>query len=1105
MANNSMMESLPEFFLVMEKAGMEISGLSKSKNITKLHTILNKALIFSGKCSNKHEMNYFTKLLISIFQKVQQEYFTIIESQTGETEEIDIEIGGSTKDEKSTKNAEYLLILCNKIMEIFLGVIKFSEKFDQGLLAKGILNQKEKVFCLNIEHNIRKETALEICNTIFNFFEVQRKSFIFNFVLQKKISFSDRKIIQDSFLLSFLIISTISSNINHTYTMDVENELIFFLINYIMNRNIEFYDYFILEFSKKYKIDRSEIQNDISKQELDKEPQNQKEYPAFNIFEGIYDRGLSILQMKTFVFQSFFREQFIRNAKAPLIKEIIMKKNSHYFVLNMGQFLIYRIFSQNEIAQVFLKVFNMEDISATTAIFNEMFSIDKNSAEKLLKELIIVKKAVIYKDLFFERCKKLDSAYIDCLSICDSQISTIPFDIVEKIIDSHYLVFLVESPSIFKQFLLKISDFLSYKLLGDSTFNEGQFFKNLIDRLLIKRYESCKKRNMLLKHGSKPIEHVGSTSLSSLSSTISLQNQNYMLDITLEMMQKSIMFLEVFPSAMEDILPFLKMLLSRFNRKSQSKKNDKDIDEVYSNEDILNPIPSSGSLRSDGSKTTPSEIFLERNAEVITKILNLTRSHVRDWNLSGLLRRLNPISLMKNNIFTDELELDALFFHSLDEIIKIIVENGIEKRDIEGKQNFQDEEKNAHNEQIISILISELRKIFSSENNFQIFIILKMLDFSKLMENPDFMVISRSYAQMIFPTENNDFYNEFNQNPDKTCLSSSQTTNNRTILQHKPLEDIHDTSFNEMNSSSQCSLITPTEKDNTISDDTTSLRNVKTDTDHMRLSEIDESFSLVSLKSTAESKKKPVLYSHEHFYIDLMSDLMKVDFLKKNTKNMNSEDLMDHCKSRLMFNYDYKSGLFFYSSKVSFTTKKSNFSLFCNFYQYQLGYNQFIVRFFTKDGGYFGIKINDKNLIFLNFENNSEIVLLNDHITENKIETAFEFNSKILLCYINDEKYTFNVGRVKKIEIGDGFKGIIDKILFFENEKFDQQYKRSNISVEDFYNKFLQGLEKRCGFYNHFGFIMFKEIPFFLSCRRRDIEVKNVYRIDHFDISKVKK
>lgn len=1066
----------------IERVTTDSYNLSKTNNISKLHDLLNQIFVFVGKCSSKKELNHITKLLISLFQKSTQEYFAMIDCYSKEMEEIQIEIIEYKKETQRNQNIEGILMISNRIMEVFLGIIRFSERLEAGLLSKDIIADKESIFFLNISNNIKKETALDICNNCKSFFERHRRLLFLNIEGVQKTSNISKDIIQDSLLYSFLLLASISSHSNHTYTMDINGDLIFYIINYIMNRNPEFDDYYLLEFSKRFEFEGFRLKGECLKEE-------RQLSEKYNFFDGMFNRAMHILQIRSFNFNSFFLNQLIRLSKVKLTLEIIHLRKSHHFIAKIADFFISQIFKHNEMVKVFIETYKEENISVTTMILIEMFSVDREHAEIIFKELIISKKIVQFRCLFFERCRKLDSAYIDCLSIFGNPISFLSFDMIGKILKSHYLMFIVEEMRIFQQFIEILSDFYSFKCANEQNFDRELFFSDLIENLLIRRYKS-KNISFLIYDNSFDLSQ-NTSSLTSLSSICSNDLKRNSLDATLEMMQKSTIFLDTFPFAIEHILPFLKTLLSRFDRKYETRANTRGL--FPNNQSNTVEFISDDSFSQSNhilDNSTVTETFVMENTEVITKILNLTRPFILDWSLENLLRRLDPIFLMKNHVFPEKFQLDTLFFHSIQEILNMI--------EINSKQTRDSNTKNEHFfiQEIIQILLDELSSIFRSEDTFRTFIILKRCNLSRLL---NFVELKSSSIEIIIgksiQNESKDFYRETQMTT--TLPSFSQSTNDPTILGYRPLEkkDFDSEDTEQSKTISDPSSIS--QKDNIIDSNTSLILNGR----HMQLSDLDETFSVISLPTTNEPCKKANSYTNQHLLVDLMTEKMKLEFLKKGSNGSEDSNLIASCRSRLLLNYGFKPGLALYSSKISFEVKETQFSLYINFYQYQFTGPQFLVKFYLNTG-FFGIKILNRHILMVFSNDNREKIVYQDSLLENKINSAFKFNSRLLSCSLNDEKLTFNTGKVEKIEIGDGFKGILDKILFYENDKFNNKYRKPT-EIEEFYIRFIQPLEKRCGFYNHFGFFLFKNIPFFLSSKTRDIDIQNVFPIERYDFERI--
>lgn len=1075
---------------LLEKISDESFQVTKEHNIKKVHDLLNKSTVFASKCADKQELNQLSRILLKILQKIIHEYFNILKAQTNNgQEEININISDELINMQELKIMGDLIIICNRLFEIFLGLIKFSEKLECALLIKGISNKKEKLFSLNIEFNIIKENALEIFNVCSDFFVSQRKFLVYNSFFQELLITLDKNIFQDSLLLSFFLVSSISSNKNHTYSMDIEYELIFFLINYIFNRNTEFNDYFIQEFSKKFDCmeniksnkDKSNIKKvkfaDSVQNNIPEKENNQMKY-QIPILKDIFVKGLDILHMENFNFQSFFKDQFIRIAKNHLIKEIIIQKNTHFFISNIGQFLIFRIFHDPEISASFIETYSQKNNYVTEKIIIEMFQLDQNFGEKILKELIISKKVLEYKDMFFRKCNKLDSAYIECLLIFDDQIHQLSFEMFEKIMKSHFLKFMTRKKKIYKQILLKASEFLRSLIETDEKLDKNKFLMILFKKLLISKD----------KKGKNEIYTRKLTQKQSIESDINLESKlnltntdNY--DILIEIIDKIILFVNTFPSFLENIISFTNQVLMELDKIKNMESN------------IQEDIFFIESTKSDSSTNEVLRCSRTINTEILSKILQLIRPYL-NLNFKNLFNHIDPIYLMQNVIFKKKIILDSLFFNSINAIYILICEI---KNDIwinESNDLVSNEDNNLEKERLKHVFLENMKDIWSSDDLFRSFIIFKKIDLSKLIEQPIFRKLI--LEDLPEKNEKNNFFDVMGK--EKTSVSFS--LDDRTVFQNKPLKliSLNDNSkANFSDNFSRTSLSLKTEVSSQVeSQHLESPKNNKTN--KMVICDVDDTFSNISLIPDEKNKKN---YTYKHLQIDLMTERMKRIYLDENSENQSNEKMYDFCQKRLMLNYFFKSGLAFYTSKLEFEVKKGIFALFCDFHQYLTEGSQFLLKLFLKNK-FFAIKIENNRLIMILSVNTEEKILFQEDITSNRFNIAINCNSKMFSCFVNDYKNIFNLGKILKIEIGDNFKGIIQKILFFENEKFDHKY-RASYPPEEYFCKYLKNLQKRCSFYNNFGFFMSSENPYFLSSKMRDISIQNVFSIEQYDFLQSKK
>lgn len=1113
--NSYKLEYISEY---LSKLSADTFNVARLKNIENTTEFLEKLTIFFTQCSDKQIFNNITSDLIHILRKFMKGYFTFMDKYLNASKEMKIKISEKNDSDEEIEIMKALLNTCNKIFEIFLGMVKFTEKFESASISKGIGINSYKLFNIGIFHNLSKESALEICNTCLQFFETQRK--LFNHtqnIFIDKIQF-EKNIIYDSLILSFILIASTSTNSNHTLALDVETEFIFFLINYIFNRNNEFIDYFLMIFSRKYsskkQIDMNEDEMNISdekllfKQDLQKDDKKDFLMVKSHFFpKEIYERGLEILQLQNFDLFTFFRNQLIRNGKNSIIKDILIEKQSHSFILEIGQFLIHRIFHNTEIFSTFLETYNEKNKSTTYKICMIMFDIDRCHAEKTLKELIILNKTCSFADLFFTKCKKIDSAFLQCLFIHQNDLDKLAPEILEKIINSHYMSFIVQKKHLFEQLMTRTAKFIesSNKLSNESEKNE--FIKKLTKILVTASRRNLKKKMMIsLNQTKKSKFNVSNVSLYTFEEDFSMYKKNS-YDSLIQTIDRLIMFLNIFPAAFQYILPFLHVFLFNTCELHQLdmhdfKQRENFLQDSFENIDLM--CKNSFNKEKNPTEHIFSIIFAWENTIILSKILNHTREYIQKSHFQTYLINSNLKILMQEVIFPQHFRLDALFICLLQNIIDHIDVNfNTISLNKETKDVLQSDEHITDNlirqKEIIMFLLQNLKKIFLSDQQFRNYIIMKKIDTHKLLKHAYIRIL----IDHLFNDSNlNNKNNFYDQDKINQTMNSFNTSENKTIFRLHPLSNTLDSdqiiqkqSDNIMKKRSYSTNLENIDQFNL------SVQELDQDFKHkeMVLCDIDETFSNLSLNLQKEDPNTES-YTYEHFEIDLMNDEMKKKFYEeewiRHSKNTN---ILNYCHEKLNLNYLYKSGLSFYTSVVSFATQKASFCLFFDAYQYVTINSQFLFKIYTQNG-FMAIKLCNKKFFKVRNKNGDENVEFLENLTGARINIALKFNSKILTCYVNELKFIFTTGKVKKIEIGKDFKGIITKILYFENEKFNHKY-RTDIRIDKYFVKYLKNLEKRCKYYNHFGMFMCSDVPYFLTDEKRNIEIKNVWLIDQYDFA----
>ncbi|ELQ76646.1 hypothetical protein THOM_0365, partial [Trachipleistophora hominis] len=284
------------------------------------------------------------------------------------------------------------------------------------------------------------------------------------------------------------------------------------------------------------------------------------------VMELLYDWALRTLNLEQFNFKKFFRDQFIKNATNSVIQRIILDKRNHKFILNIGKFIILRIFDNKGVREAFLKTYNSSNAEHTIQVVEEMFNTSHKSGEKILKDLIIEKRSPILYNLFYDKCVVIDSAYIECLLICKNHLNLLRFEMLEKLLDSYYLNFLIRDKTIFQKLTLRVSDYVLFLRQKRRNFDSEKFFINLVEKMVLNREEEVK--DQILQRFNEI--NYATISISNLTLNLRRRNvekhKNYLNNISFEIFERSLFFLNTFPEILRHILPFLHELLVTFNK-----------------------------------------------------------------------------------------------------------------------------------------------------------------------------------------------------------------------------------------------------------------------------------------------------------------------------------------------------------------------------------------------------------------------------------------------------------------------------------------------------------------------------------------------------------
>lgn len=1142
---------LPNFYEIMKlltQMNKDNFDIKKAGNIQKTKEVLEEISGLFGRNISKDELNSFTRELILIMKKIEQSLYSVLDYEIiSHEEEMSINILDSSElIEGGVEVAESLLIVANKILEIFLIIAKFGEKWENGLIAKGIFKESENNKYIKVRSSLNRELALELGNLALTFFKNQRDFSMVNREMYLKFGKKKKELVYGYLIFSFCLICCVFPNANHTIYLCIEKEKIFFFINYLLNRNVEHTEYFLISFSKIFdevtcsKIEKTrrkkDYQDDTKKTKITK-----REHNKDALLDSLQNFGFNILHLDRFDFKKFFKEQFIKNATNSTIQNIMLTKRSHEFVLDIGKFIMLRIFNYKIIRQVFLETYDSEKINYTKQAIQDMFKIHRPSAEIILKELVIFNRLSGLSHLFFERCKKIDSAYIECIFICKRDLNYISFEMLNRLIESYYLAFLIQDKLIFQKLTLRVRDLVGFHTESRQGFDTDKFFQKIVKRMVVVQKEQRKPRR---GYDVDDINHAD-ISFSNLSVNLFKKHiskkQPRSYNTSFEIFERSLFFLNTFPEVLKHILPFLHDLLVTFNREYKLyRPPSKDIDLTRSHSTLSDKYFSKNSFFETAGLSISesvhgfSRIFNAKNTLIICKILNLTREFIEEWNFVDLFLKLNLKLFLENVVFNKDQKLDSLFIYALQTIIDNIshilrtpteiFEKSCKNVSETRSEMLEFEETQCGclyhtNMQIIDIIYVNLHKLFSESSEYHTYIVVKQINFDNLLKLEGFQNLLTRKENEDADAKNhenikNDFFGDavtektqtsYSLSGDKSLLGKKPVDQSSTedfsikILQKKDNSSLDSSKSKQSHSKRKTSSST---KVISFSDNSEKQpRNNNSQTKNLNIGDIDETFSNISLVVPRAAEKKIIKEEKLRLNLELLSNNQKHHLLEMELlRGCLNRDIGTYCLTSLLKDYKYMSGLALNNSKITFNQTMNNFCLYCCFYQYNRQEDQYLFKMLCRDG-YIALVVRNGQLLKIRVEKDIENVILLQSPLNSCYSLGLEYNSKILKVHINDIKLSITIRKMRALEIGDNFRGIISRILCYENISYNDKYKEE-IDIVHYYVKHINKLEKTCQYYNYNGVLIDSLNPYFLSKTKFNIKIENVMINERYDFLK---
>lgn len=187
----------------------------------------------------------------------------------------------------------------------------------------------------------------------------------------------------------------------------------------------------------------------------------------------------------------------------------------------------------------------------------------------------------------------------------------------------------------------------------------------------------------------------------------------------------------------------------------------------------------------------------------------------------------------------------------------------------------------------------------------------------------------------------------------------------------------------------------------------------------------------------------------------------------------------------------HQTGMVFHNSFIKFNVENKSFCLYFTAIQYDSANDQSLIKF-EGDNTSVELLIIDGKIIKKTTQNGSiEKILLNSEVfTGGKIYIGFKYSKKTLKAMLNSNKYAIHIKLIKRITIGSYFKGTIQKIIWYENNHFRNEYLL-HTHKSYYYFDILCELEKKLLFRNENGFYIYNSVTYFFN-EEFEVQIVNV-------------
>jgi hypothetical protein len=207
-------------------------------------------------------------------------------------------------------------------------------------------------------------------------------------------------------------------------------------------------------------------------------------------------------------------------------------------------------------------------------------------------------------------------------------------------------------------------------------------------------------------------------------------------------------------------------------------------------------------------------------------------------------------------------------------------------------------------------------------------------------------------------------------------------------------------------------------------------------------------------------------------------------------------DLIECMLKKLEVENQYKEGLVFDASEISIEREMNNFCFYGMFYQYDYYGEQELVHLISKGASCLIGLHNGKLFKNMKYRKKNETILLKEKLMySNKLSLGMHVRNGTVLFHLNDVEYRASIGGgCTKLTIGKNFKGIITRLLWYENIAFNMKYLSSEKSRSEYYVDCLVDLEKLLIFKNQKGVYIDSLKPYFFSLSPFEVRIVNIFQ-----------